>query len=174
MDASQIAWPSEDADSDSGMMEMHHDRPTTFAGRLIAWLGAWHPAIVHFPVALLLTAAFLELAAAMRGKPVYAASNKIILGLAVLSAFVAAPMGWADAGLPAPDDKWFLTWHRWIGTGLPVLLLLAWWLKRPPDEAAKKPSAPIYEVVLVLSVLVILAQAYLGGNITHGEDHLVF
>lgn len=170
--ADQMAWPT--GDEDGGMMMGHHPRPTTFGGRVIAWLGAWHPAIIHFPIALLLTVAFLELAAVIRRKPLYNAGNKILLGIGVLGAFAAAPLGWADAGLPTAEDEWFLTAHRWLGTFIPFLFLLLWRLKKPAEEAAVKPSPPYYEALLVLSVVIILAQAYLGGEITHGANHMAF
>lgn len=172
MSGAEMSWPTEAPDT--GMMGMHHARPTTFAGRVIAWLGAWHPAVVHFPIALLLTVAFLELAAALRRKPIYNAANKILLALAALSALVAAPLGWADAGMPTPQDEWFLVAHRWLGTAIPFVMLLLWRLKAPAEQAAAKPSPPLYESLLVVSVLIVLAQAYLGGEITHGANHMAF
>lgn len=172
MSGAEMAWPTEAPDN--GMMGMHHERPTTFLGRVIAWLGAWHPAVVHFPVALLLTVGFLELAAAVRRKPIYNAANKILLALAALSAFATAPLGWADAGMPTPQDEWFLIAHRWLGTLIPFVMLLLWRLKAPAEQAAAKPSPPFYEATLVVTVLIVLVQAYLGGDITHGVDHMNF
>jgi len=119
----------------------HDERPTTFSGRLLRWLGGWHPAAVHFPIALLLTAAFLELMAIVRRKPIYAASNKLLLAIATLGAFVAAPLGWVNAGLPAPDDEASLTLHRWIGAALPFLVLIVWRLA-PKAEAAAAGGRP--------------------------------
>jgi uncharacterized membrane protein len=143
-------------------------------GPIAAQVTEPHPAVIHFPIALLLTVALLELAAAIRHKPLYAASNKLLLGLAMVGAFVAAPLGWPNAGLPAADDEVALVWHRWIGTGLPFLMLLLWWLKRPAEQAAVRLSSRPYELLLAASVLVILLQAYLGGEITHGANHMAF
>ena len=167
----EMSWPTS---VDQGMAMDEKPRPTTFLGRLVAWLGAWHPAIIHFPVALVLTVAFLEAAGAVRRKPLYTAGNKIILALAMIGALAAAPLGWADAGLPSAKDDWTLTAHRWIGTALPFLVLSLWFLKRPADEAAKQPGSRGYEALLAFSVVVILAQAYLGGEITHGHNHMAF
>ena len=47
-------------------------------------------------------------------------------------------------------------------------------MKKPAEAAAVKPSPPLYELVLVVSVIAILVQAYLGGEITHGENHMAF
>ncbi|MBI1292760.1 hypothetical protein GC173_16215 [bacterium] len=163
-----MPWPTEP------VMTQHDERPATFSGRLLRWLGGWHPAAVHFPVALLLTAAFLELAAIVRRKPIYAASNKLLLGIAVLSAFVAAPLGWINGGLPEADDASALVLHRWIGTALPFLMMLVWWLKPNAESAAAGRRTPLYAIALSVVALVILAQAYLGAEVTHGAGHMAF
>lgn len=152
----------------------HDERPTTFSGRLLRWLGGWHPATVHFPIALLLTAAFLEIVAVVRRKPIYTASNKLLLGIAVLGAFVAAPLGWINAGLPEADDASALVLHRWIGTALPFLMLLVWWLKPSAEAAAAGRRTPLYAIALSVVAAVILAQAYLGAEVTHGAGHMAF
>ncbi len=172
MQPGEMTWPS--AEGAGGMMMDHDARPTTLSGRIIRWLGVWHPAVIHFPIALLLTVAFLEAAAAFRRKPIYAASNKILLAVATLGAFAAAPLGWANAGLPAADDEAALVLHRWIGTAIPFLIMFVWWLKKPVDEAAVRLGGRLYEITLALTVLVILGQAYLGAEVTHGAGHLAF
>lgn len=193
MPETEMSWPTGDQ---TGMTMGHKPKPKTLTGRTVAWLGAWHPAVIHFPIALTLTVAFLELASGVRRKPIYAAGNKILLAIAVLGAFVAAPLGWANAGLPTDDDSWALSAHRWLGTVLPFLLLLLWYLKRSPDGVVAKPKLPTeariggtfldaeqtlaetgartYQALLGLAVLLILAQAYLGGEITHGANHMAF
>ena len=171
MPVTDMAWPTGD---DDGMMMSHKARPTTFEGRLMAWIGMWHPAVIHFPIALLLTVAFLEGLAAVRRKPIYTASNKILLAVGVAGAFVAAPMGWLNAGLPTPDDGFALSLHRWLGTAMPFLLLALWFLKRPAEQAVARLSSRGYETLLVATVLLILVQAYFGAIITHGAEHMMF
>lgn len=163
-----MPWPTEPVATE------HDERPTTFTGRLVRWLGGWHPAAVHFPIALLLTVAFLEVMAALRRKPIYTASNKLLLAIATAGAFVAAPLGWLNAGLPAADDETALTLHRWLGTALPFLLLLLWWLKPKAEEAAAGRGGPVYAIALSLVAAAILAQAYLGAEVTHGAGHMAF
>ncbi len=166
-----MAWPTAESD---GMMMSHKEKPGTFEGRLLAWIGMWHPAAIHFPIALLLTVAFLELLAVVRRRPIYAANSKVLLAVGVAGAFVAAPMGWLNAGLPTPDDSLALTVHRWLGTAMPFLLLVLWYLKRPADQAAVRLSARGYEALLAATVLLILVQSYFGAVVTHGAEHMKF
>ncbi|MDO9473029.1 MAG: hypothetical protein Q7J28_08225 [Caulobacter sp.] len=168
MPVTEMAWPTE------GDMQMSHDKPKTFLGRLLAWLGMWHPAVIHFPIALVLTVGLLEAAAALRRQPLYGASNKLLLGIATLGAFAAAPLGWASAGMPAVDDESALAIHRWLGTALPFLILALWRLKRPVEQAAGRLGGRGYEAALALTVLLILIQAYFGAEITHGAGHFKF
>lgn len=168
MPVTDMAWPT------GGDMPMSHDKPKTFSGRLLSWLGMLHPAIIHFPIALVLTVGLLEAAAALRRRPIFTAGNKLLLAVATVGAFVAAPLGWASAGLPALDDQVALTIHRWLGTSLPFLILALWWLKRPAEQAARRLGARGYEIALVLMIGLILVQAYFGAEITHGAGHLKF
>lgn len=170
MPVTEMAWPTED----SGGMAMSHDKPKTFQGRVVAWLGVWHPAVIHFPIALVLTVGFLEAAAALRRKPALAASNRLLLGLATAGAFVAAPLGWISAGLPAPDNETALVVHRWIGTTLPFLILALWRLKPSVDQAVRTLGGRVYEGVLAVTVLLILVQSFFGAEVTHGAEHLRF
>lgn len=163
-----MPWPT------APVMTAHDERPTTFSGRLLRWLGGWHPAAVHFPIALFLTVAFLEAVALLRRKPIYTAGNKVLLAIAALGAFVAAPLGWINAGLPAADDESALTLHRWIGTVLPFLMLLVWWLKPTAEAAAAGRSGPLYAIALSVVAAAILAQSYLGAEVTHGAGHMAF
>lgn len=172
MPVTDMAWPS--GDDDGGMMMSHKAKPTTFEGRLLAWIGMWHPAAIHFPIALLLTVALLEFLAVIRRKPVYAASSKVLLAVGAIGAVVAAPMGWLNAGLPTAGDDLGLTIHRWLGTALPFLLLALWRLKPPADQAAVRASSRGYEALLVVTVVLILVQAYFGAVVTHGAEHMRF
>ena len=123
----------------------------------------------------MLTVAFLELAAVIRRKPIYAASTKLLLAVAVAGAVIAAPLGWLNAGMPAADDSLTLTAHRWLGTAMPVLLAGLWALKRPSEAAAVRLSPRGYELALAMTVVLILVQAYLGAETKHrvGAQHVL-
>lgn len=173
-----LAWPNGDDwstnDGAGAMMMAKKERPETFGGRVIAWLGAWHPAVIHFPIALPLTALFLEILAWVRRRPIYVANNQTLLALGVAGAFVAAAFGWAGAGLPSATDEWALTTHRWLGSAIPLLLLLLWNTGRIAERAGSGRRSRSYYVTLAVTAAVLLAQGFLGGEVTHGANHMAF
>lgn len=125
-----------------------------------------HPATVHFPIALLLLAAFAELASIRRPGGLSRPAASVMAVVGGLGATLAAIFGWIHTGL------WFggegaMMWHRWIGTGLGLAgPLIAWLALRPGNGRA------MLRVLLVSAGLAILAQGYLGAELSHGAGHL--
>ena len=166
----EMAWPT--AAGAGPFQEPAH--PVSFGERLLAWLGAWHPAVIHFPIALPVMVGVLELLAWSRRMPRYAANNQSLLGVAIAGAFVASSVGWAGAGLPGAEDDWTMTMHRWLGSAIPFLLLLLWNAGRLSVSTATGSRSRSYVVLLVVSVMLILTQGFLGGEVTHGANHMAF
>ena len=73
---------------------------------LVAWIGRWHPVVLHFPIVLLLVAVFLGLT----GKTV----PRVLLLAGVLSALVTAISGFF-LGKEALVKGDLLYWHQWFG-----------------------------------------------------------
>ena len=67
-----------------------------------------------------------------------------------------------------------ITLHRWLGTALPFLMLVVWRLKPNAEAAAAGRSGPLYAIALSVVAAAILAQAYLGAEVTHGAGHMAF
>ncbi|WP_339929328.1 DUF2231 domain-containing protein [uncultured Brevundimonas sp.] len=160
-------------DTDHGGMEMGPPKP--MPQRLYSWLGRWHPAVVHFPIALFLITGVLEVAALLGRRAWLTDGTRVLIGLAALSALVAAGLGWLAMGLPGPAEDLTHTLHRWIGTAIALIGLAAWWAK----ERAMRPDAGpgrrrLYAGLLTTIVAAVLVNAYLGGALTHGANHLRF
>lgn len=147
--------------------------PRTTQQRLLRWLGAMHPAAVHFPIALFLVAAVLELAALTLRRAVLTQGTRVIIALAALSALAAAALGWLAMGLPGKDDLIHAS-HRWIGTSIAGLGLLAWWAKERWVRQPGRGRELVYVGVLTVVAGTILFNAALGATLTHGMDHLRF
>jgi len=125
---------------------------------LVAWLGRWHPLVLHFPIVLLLIAVFLGLT----GRPV----PKLLLTVAVLSTLVTAVLGFF-LGKEVPIKGDLLFWHQWLG-GTTALLAALWYgLYTAGLEKAIYTKA--LQVILIGSIGF---TGHYGGMVTHGEEFL--
>ncbi len=137
-----------------------------------------HPAVVHFPIALLLVgsaAALLYLYGLRRAGLVPFSWWLLLLGwISALAAILSGLL--AQSGLPprAPYRD-TLNWH--IGTGMAVavvyaVLLYVWWLRRPREG---RPSAQQLlddagarlwvTILLVIGMLLVVASGWNGGRL---------
>lgn len=125
---------------------------------LVAWLGHWHPVVLHFPIVLLLIAIFLGLT----GKKI----PKALLTLAAIMALITAISGFF-LGTDAGSKGDLLFWHQWLGGGTAILAVIWYWLNA--SDLGGKTYTKILQVAL--AVLLGLTGHY-GGMVTHGEDFL--
>lgn len=136
-----------------------------------ALLGRTHVAVIHFPIALLLLAAGVELWARLRPYPAAHDVRRVCLLLGALSAVVAAALGWlhaSDGFAAAFSDPLALTnIHRWLGT---LTALVA------PGVAfvshrQRHLTLPMVGVITLLAALA-AATGHFGGLLTHGVHFL--
>jgi uncharacterized membrane protein len=149
--------------------EMDEPRPTSFSGRLLAWLGNMHPFAVHFPIALIPASWLALLIARRRGHAVDAIRAVIIL--AALSAILAAALGWLTGGFALADADPIKSVHRWVGTLLAAIVVAigvrAW---RNPEFVNTRTMV----WTLGGTTMLLLVQGWLGAALTHGIDHMMF
>jgi uncharacterized membrane protein/YHS domain-containing protein len=157
--------------------EHEHATPppaASFASKLVSFLGLFHPAIVHFPIALILVAGLAELLLLATGRPLFASATRFILPLAALGAVAAASLGWAAAAAAyyPPDPAQVLEQHRWLGTTVVLFSVAAAILRerveRTPATAGLRWS---YRGVLLLAVLLVSATGHFGGELVYGIGH---
>ncbi len=125
---------------------------------LVAWIGRWHPLVLHFPIVLLLIAIFLGLT----GRKI----PRNLLTIAVISALVTAISGFF-LGKEVGSKGNLLFWHQWLGGGL--ALLAALWYGLEGLQVGKQVYTKIIQIVIVG---LILLTGHYGGMITHGQDFL--
>ena len=101
-------------------------------------LGVLHPLFVHFPFALVVTAALLEAWARRRDRSVPSPHTAPLLLIAAVGALFAAGSGWLAASGRTGTEELLtrIAWHRWLGVASVVVIGASAVLFRPKDGAA--------------------------------------
>jgi uncharacterized membrane protein len=153
----QMGEMMEDNDEDRSDM--------SFIERLLDWLGRTHPVIVHFPIAFFPAALFTAIVGTRR--PAFAAPVQFLVVAGGIIAPIAALLGWLDAMNADPDT--LMTVHRWLGTGIGLAALgLGIWAWRKPGDV--RGTAMIAALAAITAAIVV--QAWYGGAMVHGIDHM--
>ena len=129
-------------------------------------LGRLHPVAAHFPIALLLAAAIAELMLLVRPSTGLEVTSRFLIAGGAAGAVVAALLGWIAAGWRLTDRSETLAIHRWNGTAIAALAIVATWL------AFRSESRTALRAVLLVLAIAIAAQGYLGGEMVFGPNHL--
>ena len=173
-----VPWGSE-ANAPAPAPRALVNKPTNNPSTLVVLVGRVHPLLVHFPVALILAAAFAEIAALLsRGdvRVVLRDSGLYCLFVGVACGLAAAASGWIhlanspEFGSPGPAAIAEL--HRWLGVataagGLLVCAAAARAVARP-----SRAADATYRAALFLLAAAVAATAHYGGLLTHGLDYL--
>lgn len=155
------------------------EHPISFAERAWALLGELHPALVHFPVALLVTAgSLLLLRVCCRSISDEVISTCLYLGAG--AALLAAIAGWSfgqqryrNAELWSADTAELerLLWHRWLGIALTLCALGSSWLRwRWSGRSSHRWASSL---PIVLCAVLAGVTGHLGGTLTFGEGFVV-
>ena len=125
---------------------------------IIAWLGKWHPVVLHFPIVLVIVVVWLQLS----GKTIV----YTLLSLTAFSALIAAISGFL-LGLGTAQQGELLFWHKLLGASVAICMTLWYWL-----DAIEFDKKYILKALSVLILVLIGFTGHYGGMITHGENFL--
>lgn len=149
----------------------HHHGSTP---RFLSWLGRFHPAAAHFPVALLIAAAIAELLGRVRQVDGLDAVVRFCVWTGAIGAVVAAPLGWFNAGWDLTHDDRVLAIHRWAGTATllwGVLLVVLIEVSRRRDTTGWRRSR--FAALMIAAVLIGLV-GHFGGMLVFGTDYYLW
>jgi uncharacterized membrane protein len=135
---------------------------------LITFLGRFHPAVVHFPIALLGLAAFLEFVQILRRKAAFHPATFTLAAAATLSAVLATLLGLANAGGKKPDDA--LDAHRWAGIATTVIAMVMMLLVNKA-RSADGARVQFARGALFLSMILVSIAGHYGGVLVYGPDY---
>ncbi len=150
--------------------------PGSTAPRLVAWLGRFHPVIVHFPIALSILAALAAVLGRLRASEPFRHTARIAMHGAAITAIPAILLGWfAAAATPHPGLETVLTWHRWLGTAAGAgLIAVAICTELAHRQVDRSPWVWLVVVGSVLMALVVGIVGHLGGILIFGPDHFAW
>lgn len=125
-----------------------------------------HPLIVHFPIALWMTAAFFDLLHLARRQPLYATISQWLIGLGLVGAAVSIISGWRDLrtqeflGVGTALRRAHMT-HQLLAYAATVIFLVAFlarWRRRP--------LTPGWTILLsLIGALVVAVTGYVGAEL---------
>lgn len=160
-----------------GSMQLTIAEEASAAGGAVSpdWWGALaglHPLVLHFPIALVIVAAFVEFIAMLGRKEQVTSFTVISLVVGGILAVIAAWSGWelAEEGY---GSGWALDLHRWLGVATAVLLFaLAIIALFTRISDATWTVATTRAGVFVGAVLIALT-AHFGGEMVWGGSLLM-
>jgi len=137
-------------------------------------IGRFHPIAVHFPIALLVSAALIR-CLMLAGSLQWAGSAvRLCVLLGGASAVVAATLGWLNAGWPGGDESFgdVLFNHRWLGVSTAVwgvvLITMVQMESRKPSQTLSR----LITLALLVGAGLVGAAGYFGGIMVFGPDYL--
>ena len=140
-------------------------------GDLAAFVGRFHPLLVHLPIGFLILTAIVEglsrsrrYAEARRLVPLLLALSALSVLGAVVTGTLLARGGEYDAALVGRHQAWGM----YLGVAV-VLAVVAAWL-RGVQETTR--SRALYGGTFALSLLLMGVTGHFGGSLTHGESFL--
>jgi uncharacterized membrane protein len=140
-------------------------------GDLAAFVGRFHPLLVHLPIGFLILTAIVEglsrskrYADARRLVPPLLALGALSVLAAIVTGTLLARSGEYDAALVARHQ----TWGMYLGVVV-VLAGVAAWL-RSVQETTR--ATALYGGTFALSLLLMAVTGHFGGSLTHGESFL--
>jgi len=141
--------------------------------RALRWFGQFHPVITHFPVALMMVAVFAEALAWWTRRESWLMTVRFLVIISALSAVPAAVLGWLNAYFSSYNKAVgaLLWWHRWLGTGTAVWVVICAGLLviYQCDEGSKERQR--FRGALLLGAALVGLSGFLGSALIYGLDH---
>jgi uncharacterized membrane protein len=136
--------------------------------KAIAWVGRFHAASTHFPIALLLASLLSESLAWWTRKDTWLTCTRFLLILGGSSAVATATLGWCNA-YAGVSQVYQL--HKWLGTATAAWALMCVGASVFYECREGTPERYRLRGALFLGAVLVSATGFLGGAIVYGLDH---
>lgn len=140
-----------------------------------AWLkfvGTLHPALLHFPIALGIVAAIVELWGAVRRDPGPSSFALTAVWFAAIVAVATATSGWFNAEFEGKTLTLDLFLHRWIGISSAVLLMILAISGSIIRSRPKTSLSGAWRMVLLATAGALAFTGHLGGSMVYGNGYI--
>ena len=139
-----------------------------FWKKLLGWIGKFHAASTHFPIALLSVALIAEMLGWWTRKDGWLTCTRFLLFIGAPAAAATATLGWLNeyAGVSTVYQL-----HKWVGTctALWAMISLGCAVLFECREGTSERSR--LRAVLLIGALLVSAAGFLGGAVSFGLDH---
>jgi len=163
------------AEEEEGHSHWGENGPSTPFEKFLAYLGNFHSLIVHFPIALFLTAALAQGLYLGSRKESYASIVRFTVWIAAFGALGAGLLGWAHAGPVSTHESTVMMSHRWIGTSLLLGgFVTAFLMETSYRQRNAAALAVAFNIALFAMAIFVAINGFLGGALAHGGmEHLM-
>ncbi|MCA9274979.1 MAG: hypothetical protein KDA29_03040 [Phycisphaerales bacterium] len=143
---------------------------------LTEFIGRTHLVVLHFPIALLIVAALIELSRALTPRIQRRAAEPFRPGITAITLVAIALLSTAYAVVSGLilgfDEPAKVDLHRIFGIATGVLVLALCVSMLAALRATSRTPALIYLALLGISAVVVGYTGHLGGNLTHGTGFI--
>lgn len=170
-----FTWPVAEGDEAKEVDSVSPD--ASLAARIWAFQGLFHPASVHFPLALLMVSA-LFVFLSFFGRQAFEPVAYHCLWIGALGAVGSCLMGWSyavhegyGAGFGFDLRNSAIDRHRWLGIGVAVVSVLLVPIAHGAYKTGSINKKILWFLGAMLIALGVSITGYQGGELTYGEDH---
>ncbi|WP_285057639.1 DUF1549 domain-containing protein [Pedobacter ginsengisoli] len=135
------------------------------------FLGRLHPLAVHFPVSLLLFAAFLELFTLRNFNSKFRSGIDALLLAGTFAALLSAVFGWLLYQHGDYSGNTLLL-HQWIGFATASFSLITLFFLNLVRRKNKTGYIRTYRTLLFSTAIGVSVAGHFGASLTHGDDFL--
>ncbi|MFN3191598.1 MAG: c-type cytochrome domain-containing protein [Aureliella sp.] len=167
-------WQSDEVAADPEPETVIAEKP--FFDRVMMFQGLFHPASVHFPIALLAIST-LFLVGSFIWREAFESAAFHCLWIGGLGAAAACVMGWGyaqhegygAAGFDLQNSS--IDRHRWLGIAVAVGAFVLIPMAQKARSKSDKGMRFLWLIGSVALMLGVSITGYQGGELTYGEDH---
>jgi uncharacterized membrane protein len=138
---------------------------------LLNFMGRLHPMIVHFPIALLLMAAVLELFSIRNFESSLRPGINLLVFTGAASGVIATMFGWLLFNQDEIEGN-IVTIHQVLGNLTAVLSIVTAAILYQIHKSKRDQWITFYRLLLFVSTLGVSIAGHYGASLTHGEDYL--